>query len=59
MLSNILNLTNSKTLNKNEQKSINGGHFNCAGRACRISGNGDAYCCGGATCRNNVCGYWN
>ncbi|MBG6133738.1 hypothetical protein IWQ47_005228 [Aquimarina sp. EL_43] len=58
MLSNILNLTNGKTLNKKEQQSINGGHFNCAGRACRINGNGDPYCCGGATCRNNVCGYW-
>ncbi len=58
MLSNILNLTNGKTLNKKEQQSINGGRRRgCAGAPCSNGKNGQS-CCSGAICVNNVCGYW-
>ncbi|MBG6133739.1 hypothetical protein IWQ47_005229 [Aquimarina sp. EL_43] len=58
MLSNILNLTNGKTLNKEEQQSINGGRANnCNGNPCS-SGKNNVPCCGGTTCQNNLCGYW-
>lgn len=58
MLSNILNLTNGKTLNKKEQQSINGGRRRgCAGAPCSNGKNGQ-YCCSGAICVDNVCGYW-
>ncbi|WP_109851389.1 bacteriocin-type signal sequence [Aquimarina sp. AU58] len=57
MLSNILNLTNGKTLNKKEQQSINGGRKRgCSGAPCSKGKNGVS-CCAGARCINNVCGY--
>ncbi len=56
MLSNILNLTNGKTLNKKEQQSINGGRINdnCQGDPCMVEGHG-ACCSRLFKCKLNIC----